>query len=192
MGLSSTDMGLSSTRFSDAGGAVTDLFGGIGQILKGDTSAESLDLKAQGDLAEAQQYDLAGALAKQNAQYTQASTGIQQQQQVRNTTMQIGGQKAAMSGSGFAESGSGLDILRDSAQQGALAKEVIGQQGQITQAGYEEQATSYGIMANTARQTAAGEEQIAQESKDAGIFGGVGSFIGSALKGAAAIATLAA
>lgn len=183
-------MAFSSSTFSNAGGAVSDLFGGIGSILKGDASAESLRLKAQGDLAEASQYDLAQTLAQQNAQFTQASTGIQQQQQVRNTTMQIGGQKAAISGGGFAESGSGLDILRDSAQQGALAKEVIGQQGQMTQAGYEEQATSYGIMANTARQTAAGEEKIADDTKDAGILGGIGSFAGGALKGVAAIATL--
>ena len=55
-----------------------------------------------------------------------------------------------MAGAGFAESGSALDLLRDSASQGALAHAVIGQQGLITEAGYEQQRQSYQIMQGAA------------------------------------------
>jgi hypothetical protein len=183
--------GFSSSTFSNAGGAVSDLFNAFGAEQSADLKAEALDLKAQGDLSEAQQYDLAQSLAKQNSQYTAESTAIQQSQLQRNTTMQIGGEKAAIAGAGFAESGSGLDVLADSARQGALAKETLGQQGLITEAGYNEQAQSYGIMASTARTTAAGEEDIANQTKEAGQTAMWGDIAGSIFKGAAAVAGLA-
>jgi len=77
-------------------------------------------------------------------------------------------------------------------------------QGLITQAGYQEQANSYGIMAATAQTTAAGEtniageeeqianqqRQLAAETQQAGGMAELGDFAASALKGAAAIATM--
>lgn len=184
-------MAVSDKTFADAGGAVSDLFSAFGAQKSADLSAEGLKLKAQGDLAEAGQYDLASTLAKQNEQFTEQSTAIQQAQQQRSTTMQIGGQQAAVAGAGFAESGSALDILADSARQGALAKATLGQQGLITEAGYNEQAQSYTMMAATARTTAAGEEDIASKTEDAGQFAMLGDIAGGILKGAAAIATIA-
>jgi hypothetical protein len=50
------------------------------------------------------------------------------------------------SGAGFAESGSALDLLRESASQGAMTKAVLGEQGLITEAGYQEQAQSYTVL----------------------------------------------
>ncbi len=47
-----------------------------------------------------------------------------------------------MAGAGLGESGSALDILRDSASQGALTKATLGQQGLINEAGYQEQQQS--------------------------------------------------
>ncbi len=173
-----------------AGSAASDLFQGFGAETSAGLQADSLRLKAKGDLAEAEQYGLASGLASENALYTKTSTAIQQAQQDRATTIQIGGQRNAIAGSGFKESGSGLDILAYSARQGALAKEVIGQQGGITEAGYEEQAKSYSMMAQTATETAVGEEDIARRTDDAGEFAMFGDFAGAALKGAAAVATL--
>src|ERR1019366_2908418 len=48
--------------------------------------------------------------------------------------------------SGFGEGGSGGDILRSSASEGALNRAVLVQQGHITEAGYQEQADSYTAM----------------------------------------------
>lgn len=212
-------MAISSGTFSNIGGAVSDLFAGFGATtqanLKGEglnlqasgqrLNAEGLRIKANGDLAEGGEYDLAGSLATQNEQFTEQSTAIQEMQQARNTTMQIGGQKADIAGSGGAASGSALDILRDSASQGALSKAVLGQQGLITEAGYTEQAQSYNLMASTARTTAAGEEDIANQTDtianqtdalaaqtvQAGKDAATGDFISGAIKGVAAIASIA-
>ncbi len=183
-------MALSDKTFADAGGGVSDIFGAFGAIKSSGIQAESLRLKAKGDLAEADQYDLASTLANQNEKYTETSTAIKEAQQARNTTMQIGGEQAAVAGAGFAQSGSALDILADSAREGALAKAALGQQGLITEAGYKEQAQSYTMMANTARTTAAGEENIANETESAGTMAAFGDTAGAILKGAAAVATL--
>jgi hypothetical protein len=161
--------GLSGQTFSDLGGAASDIFAGFGD-----------QAKAQGDFAEATDYTLASTLATQNEQFTQTSTAIKEAQQNRSLTQTLGGQEADVAGAGFAESGSSLDLLRDSASQGALTHAVLGQQGLITEAGYQEQATSYTNMATAA--TAAGNA-----ANQAATF----ADITGAIKGVAAIATLA-
>lgn len=212
-------MAIGQQTFSDAGGAVSDIFGALGassaasmkakglQIQSEGTeiTAQSLLLKAQGDIAEGQEYDLAAALAEKNADYTRQSTAIQQTQLDRQISMTIGGQKAGFAGAGLAESGSALDLLRDSASQGAIAKDVLARQGLIQEAGYEEQAQSYQLLSSTAKSTAAGETNIAGEeegiakeqlslanqAKSAGTIASIGDFAGSLIKGAAAVATFA-
>jgi len=195
-------MALGKDTFTFGSNAVSDIFGGIADIENADLKAKGLNisaegtrLKAMGDRAEAENYDRASTLALQNERFTEQSTAIQQAQLERNTVMQIGGQRADIAGAGFTESGSGLDILADSARQGALAKAVLGQQGLITEAGYQEQADSYTTMASTARATATGEDQIANETdqladktKVAGTIGAIGQGIGAALNIAAMFA----
>lgn len=185
-------MALSNSTFTDAAGSVSDLFGGIGAITQSDLKAQGLDIQAKGDLAEATNYDAAAVLAGQNAQFTQSSTAIKEAQLDRQTTLAIGGQQADVAAGGFSSSGSALDLMRDSASQGALTKAVAGQQGLITEAGYKEQQQSYETMSAAARATAAGLEDIADKTRDAGTIAGIGSFASSAIKGGAAIATLVA
>lgn len=225
-------MAVSQDTFSNLSGAVNDLFAGFGtaakaglqakglQITAAGTrisaqstrlNAEGLRIKAAGDIAEAENYDLAAALARQNKTFTEASTRIQQFQADRQATLAIGGQRAAFAGAGFAASGSALDILRDSASQAALQRGVLGMQGAITEAGFEEQAKSFDTMSAAGRAAAAGEydiasktegianqqdliaaqqDQLAAETRKAGTFGEIGDFISSAIKGAAMVATL--
>lgn len=199
-------MAVGASTFSAAGGAVSDIFAGFAATTQADLKAKGLNLNAQGlrlkatgDLAEGQEYDLASSLAAKNVDYTKQSTAIQVAQQERNTMLQIGGQTAAQAGAGFAASGSGLDILADSASQGALAKSVLEKQGLITEAGFQEQADSYTLMANTARTTAAGEQgiadqtdELAKETEAAGKTSQIGDFVSAALKGAAAVASVVA
>ena len=161
-------MAIGQQTFSDFGGAASDLFAGFGD-----------QSKAQGDFAEAQNYTLASKLATQNEKFTETSTAIKEAQQNRSLTQTLGGQQADVAGAGFAESGSSLDLLRDSAAQGALTHAVLGQQGLITEAGYQEQATSYNNMATAA--TAAGNA-----ANDAATFADISGVI----KGVAAAASL--
>lgn len=161
-------MAFGASTFTDLSGAVGDLF-----------AAEGHKAKGEGDRIEAQNYDLASSLALQNEKFTETSTAIKQSQLDRSIYQTIGGQQADMAGGGFAASGSALDLMRDSASQGALTKAVAGQQGLITEAGYTEQAQSYTNMASAARLAANAEDNAA-----------VGSEITGAIKGAASIATL--
>lgn len=175
-------MAIGSGTISGISGAVSDLF--QSRAIKREaslragslrTSAESteisaegtrlnaagLRIKAGGDLAEAEQYDLAAALARKNKAYTAESTAIQQSQLDRQITGTIGGQQADVAAAGLKASGSAIYLLADSARQGELAKTVLAKQGEITEAGYEEQAQSFDVMSRAARWAAAGETDIA-------------------------------
>src|SRR6266446_7487882 len=156
-------MAFGQSTSSDFAGAASDLFSsGIG--------ADSLRIKAQGDLAEARSYDMAAALALLNKQYTVTETAVKESQNEREVYQTISQQEAGVAGGGLAESGSALDLLRSSASQGALSHAIIGQQGLISEAGYQEQHDSYVNMANAARQAAASEEDLAGKT---GLFGGI-------------------
>jgi hypothetical protein len=199
-------MAISQTGFADASASVTSLFQGIGAISSADLKSQGLRLdaqgdriKAQGDIAEGSNYDLASTLATQNEQFTAASTAIKSAQSDRSTYQAIGGQQADVAGAGFAASGSALDLLHDSAAQGALSKAVVNQQGLITEAGYTEQAQSYDTLSAAAKNAAAEEnsiadstDEIANQTKNAGLIAGIGDFASSAIKGAASIAAFAA
>lgn len=227
-------MALSSSTFSNLGGAVSDIFGGLGAKAKGEAAArgleitasgtrlgaqgtrltaEGLRIKARGDIAEADNYDLASGLALENLAYTQASTRIQLAQTDRRITQTIGGQRASVAAAGFGAGGTAGDLLRDSASQGALAKAVLANQGVITEAGYKEQAKSYETMSAAARATAAsefgiadktdliaaGQDQIATQQDQLAVQtrrdadnAAAGSFISAAIKGVAAIASVVA
>lgn len=175
-------MALGQATFSDLGGAVSDLFAADADRAK----ATGLRYKAQGDVLEGQNYDLASTLAQQNEKFAETSTSIKLQQIDRQNTQVIGGQRADVAGAGFAASGSALDLLRDSAQQGALTKAVAGEQGMITEAGYAEQAQSY--------QNLSAASKIAQQADlaaaDAADKAAEGADITAGIKGIASVATL--
>lgn len=161
-------MALGADTFKSAGGAVSDLF-----------SADAYEARAQGNRLQAQQYDLAEKLAYQNEQFTKVSTDIKEMQMQRGVDAVLGQQATDVAASGFEASGSALDLLRDSAAQGALTKAVIGQQGLIDEAGYREQAQSFNIMAQSARLAADADDKAA-----------TGAMISAGFKAVTAIATL--
>lgn len=175
-------MAFGGSTFTDTAGAVSDLFAASADQSK----AQGLRLKAQGDALEGQNYDLASTLALQNEQFATTSTAIKQAQNDRNIYQTIGGQQADVAGAGFAASGSALDIMRDSASQGALTKAVAGQQGLIQEAGYQEQATSYQNLSKAAG-IAVEADNVAADAADKAAEG---ADITAGIKGAAAIATL--
>jgi hypothetical protein len=159
---------ISNATFTDIGGAVSDLF-----------AASAAGSKAQGDRLEAQNYGLAASLAGQNEQFEELSTSIKEAQQDRSIYQTVSGQRADVANAGFAESGSAIDLLRDSAQQGALQKAVTSEQGLITEAGYKEQQQSYLNMQSAANIAAEAEDKAA-----------TGFDITAGIKAAAGIATL--
>lgn len=197
-------MAIGKDTFGNLGGAVSDLFGGLGTRkgarLKGEgirLGAEGLRIKARGDIVEAENYERAAGLADRNAVYQAASTAIKGHQAQREIYSKIGGQTADIAAAGFGAGGTALDLLRDSAAQGALTRAVLAQQGAIAEEGYREQARSYRTMAETGRSTAGAEfgiadrtDALARQTEEATRRGATGSFIGAALKGAAALGSL--
>ncbi|MDI1347110.1 MAG: hypothetical protein PSV22_23920 [Pseudolabrys sp.] len=176
-----SSLGLSKPSYGASN--VSNLAGAVGDILGGQATGRGLKLKAQGDLAEATNYDLASILAAQNSEFTKQSTAVKEMQTERETYLGLGRTEADVAGAGFQMSGSGLDILRMGAAQGALTHQIVGQQGLITEAGFDEQSKAYSTMATTARYAASEEESMAGDAERNGwITGGI--------KAAAGIASL--
>ena len=147
-------------------GGVSDIFAGFGDIDK---------MKA--DELEQGQYDQAAAYAGQEAQYSQDSTAIQLAQKKRETTMAMGRTASEVAGAGFAASGSGLDIMRSNAQQGALAQAVTSEQGMVQTQSYQEQQQSFETMA-----TIAGNAAKSANLASIGSFAAAGvSFVAAAV-----------
>jgi hypothetical protein len=161
-------MPFGNATFTDAAGAVSDLF-----------AAQADRYKAQGAAFEKQNYDLAATLAQQNAGYTEWTTNVKAQMADRTTQQALGSVTAGEANSGLATSGTAMDLLHESAANGALAKENAITQGNITEAGYEEQAQSYRNMS-----------QAAQVAINADNTAATGADISGVLKGAASIASL--
>ena len=153
-----------------AGGAVSDLF-----------AAEGYRSKAEGNRQEASHYRHAGDLADQNARFVAESTAIQNTQLQRQVFQGLGSIEATVAGSGMADSGSALDILRSSAQQGALQEEVLKRQGLISEQGYKEQANSYRDMASSADRAARDAERAADTSTITGVLRGAGALLSLAM-----------
>ena len=162
-------MNLSPTGLNPLGGMSMPGFnfntGGLGSIAGGVSdlfSAMGYRAKAQGDAFEQQNYQLAATLADQNEQFTEWSTALKQSTEDRQLFNSLGQTKADVAGAGLAESGDALDILRQSAQEGAQARAVTGEQGLISEASYREQAQSYRNMAAAAQVAIDAENKAAQ------------------------------
>ena len=160
--------------FSNVGGAVSDLF-----------SAKAYGFKAKGARIEQGMYNDAAVFADQNAVYTERSTAIKVAQQYRQNLKLIGGQTADIAGAGFAASGSALDILAESASQGAHARQVLGFQGQITEAGYQQQAKALRAQGDAAGVAAEAADTAAEGAGISAAIHGVAAIfsLGSAISG---------
>lgn len=169
-------MALGASTFNDFAGAASDLF-------SSQLQSESLQIKAQGDIAEATSYGMAANLALLNKQYATTETAVKETQNQREIYQTISQQQAGVAGGGLAASGSALDLLRSSASQGALSQAIIGQQGLITEAGYQEQHDSYVNMQQALMQAAQEEQDLASKTS---LFGE----ITGGIKAVAGIATL--
>ena len=141
-----------SGSFSDIGGAVADLF------------------SSQGDTLAAGSYRQAAAISGQNAALEEQSTAIKQAAIQRQNYKVIGGQQADVASAGFSASGSALDLLRDSIQQGAMTKAVAGLQGKIDENGFLQQQTAE-----------LGEAQTADTAAQGDVFGAIFKTVGAVL-----------
>jgi hypothetical protein len=152
--------------------------GGYGGIIETIGGAVGSLFTSQGNAAEANSYTSAAELEQQNAQLTAASTRIQEVQQARAVSQSLGTTEADVAGAGFTSSGSALDILRSSAQQGALATSLVNIQGAINENAYAAQAG-----ADVAKAKAA------NEANTAGTISAIASVGGALVNGGTQLAS---
>lgn len=150
----------------------------LGDIISAGGQAFQDLFGSQGAAAEANSYKGAALLARQNAQLSSASTRIQDTQLARQIFQTEGTQVADVAGAGFTESGSALDLLRSSAQQGALAKSLTNIQGAINENSYAAQAGAY-----------EGAAAAAGENANANTIGAIASLGGAILNNTGALAS---
>jgi hypothetical protein len=172
------------------GGGSGGLFGFGGEFSKGTVSlagsavsdffaADASRLRAQGARIEGEEYGQAAQLAALNARYAKESTDIKDYQIQRKANQAQGDLAGDIASNNFEQSGSAIDVMRDSATQGALKVAVAQQQGLIEVAGYQEQERSYLLMQDAANVAAKADEHAATGQTWAG-----------AISGAAAVASI--
>lgn len=121
------------------GGAVSSIFGGIG------------------DFSEADAYKKAAEYSTLNAQLETESTDIQMTQARRQIFQAQGATRAAAGGAGLSLSGSIGDIIRSNQQQGNLQLQLVHTQGLINENAYLEQAAANKGMAAAAEAGGVGD-----------------------------------
>jgi hypothetical protein len=121
------------------GAAVGDLF-----------AAEGLEASAEG-------YRQAAAFSRTNLGFTEESIRIKKLMADREIYKALGGQENDIATSGLAASGSALDIMRDSAQQGELTRQMLDLQGKIQVTTLKQQIAAYETQANAAEDAAEGK-----------------------------------
>ncbi len=161
------------------GAAASDLFSGLGGLISGNGQAAADEFNAEGDTKEAAAYRLAAGLSTENAAIQTASTGIQKTQTMRQIFLAGGTQVASLASNGFENGGSGGDILRSTAEQGAIQKQLVGTQGQIQENAYTQQANSYTGLAESADEAARAAQASANASRSGGVLKAVGGVVGA-------------
>lgn len=176
--------------FLDIGKGIADA---AGDEISAQARATLYKSQAAADLFNATGADLSAAaygkasdIATANQAITLRSGQIQEQMQGIQTFKVMGAEQAGTAGAGFdVTSGSAGDLLRSSAQQAALSKQLIGNQTQITAQGYEQEAVAYkgqqGAVTQEAlalRASAAGNKSAATDTLNAGHAAAAGSILG--------------
>lgn len=132
----------------------------IGKSVSGLGGAVSSLFSSEGSSAAAQGYEQAAKIADSNADIAKTSYQLQQTQAARQFQQTLGSQKAEVASAGFRSSGSALNLMADSASQGAITQAMIGVNGQIQVNGYQQQAQAY-----------RGEEASAKAASSGGMLG---------------------
>lgn len=143
--------------FDDVLGGVGSIFGGIGQMQAGAASAAGYNAQAK--------------YLREAARLTKISNALKMTSASRDIYKTLGGARSDIAASGLKNSGTALDSLKASAQQGGLQKAIMGLQGRIEVTSLE------------------GQAQVAAANASAASSGGSKGGIGSIIGGAASIAT---
>lgn len=128
---------------------------GLFSFLSGEASAA-------GDFLSAGAYSAGAKYAAINEGIAREAGRIKEFQTNRAIFQTLGQQRTAYAGGGLKQSGTAIDVYRNSVSQGALERAIVQEQTEINVTGYQEQESMFKGMAAAA--TAAGT---------AGVLGGI-------------------
>ncbi len=148
--------------------SITDLLGFQGDAEQSAAAAQATRLTEAGTQAEADAYAMASAISGGNQQSEAIAESVREVQLNREVEQTVGGQKADIAANGFTQGGSGLDLMRSSYRQGALATQLSSLGSEQVQRGFLQQAAaSAGEMA-AAQARVGSAELLAQQQDKAG------------------------
>lgn len=130
-------------------GAASSLLGGLGGLFSSN--------------AEAKGFEQSAAYYQKAARYAGLEAKIKDRMTRREVYRAVGGAQADIAASGLKLAGSAIDVVKDSAREGALSLSLVRLQGQIEQSSYMAQAAQ------------------AQSSASSKKSGGIGSMLGSVI-----------
>lgn len=159
--------------------AVGGLVNAAGEIFGGQANSQALNEEAGGFDQEAAFYGKAADLEGENEVLAGSAGDIKIAQQERTNYGVLSSTESAQAGAGFAMSGSGLDIMRENAQQGHLATQMLGVQKGIDINTYAVQKEAYSASQEQAKAEAAKARSAASSASTGGLLGGIGSAVGS-------------
>ncbi len=161
------DSGSKVTGASGAGTNPLDLQATMDDLLGFQSKATELKaasdaslLSVEGANAEADAYAKEGALATGNAQTEALAEQVRSYQIDRGVDKVVGGQSAAVAANGFQQSGSAIDIMRSSYQQGHLQSQLSAMTSEETQRGFLESAAAAEGEQTAAKLRATGAQQL--------------------------------
>lgn len=131
-------MPLSANFFGDIGQGISSFFGAVGSE------------------KEAGAYRKAAGFASANAGLAKRATDINTNIASRNIYQALGAERADTASAGFQMSGSALDLIRSSTEQGSLSKALIETQGAQQVLGYQSEAEADRAKASAADDAADG------------------------------------
>lgn len=121
---------------------VSDILGLKATAVTDTANAAASTTQAAGYAAEGAAYGTAAEVANQNAFLSEISGSVKTLQEQRALTRSLGEQTAQIAASGFAASGSNLDILRSSLQEGYITQQLTAVQTALQKGGYLEEAAA--------------------------------------------------
>jgi hypothetical protein len=161
-------------------GGLSSGLSGIGGVAVDIAAAMGGRVTAAGYRDAANSFGQAQYLAEQNALQSQVAGRLQRAQLARQVYMTTGAQEAITGANGFQIGGSAADIIRNTAQQGALAAQLSSEQTGIN-------INSYLAQADADRR----EQQQAEAAAKAAESSVTGGFLGAAFKAIGAGAAIA-
>jgi len=147
---------------------VADILGLRGKAEADAANAQASEVQAAGYQQEVGAYTTAGDIAGNNAVVAEVAGNIKGLQERRQLTQTVGSQRAAVASAGFRNSGSAIDIMRSSVQQGALARQLNRAQTDLTKGGYLEESAASMAEAAGANRTSAAALALAQQQRASG------------------------